>query len=201
MEKKSVYLKGKFFEKDKIIDPYHSISKQKILPVEPLIQCEAGQAKTMQRQSLYSPWTPKWPPRDKGELASIMEVHVICSVWLLVNCLMAVTNFLLGTCTWILCFCTRIHSVVYFLLSHWCPCKWQLAFHLQSHCIYLCSVVCLTGNPMLLHHAIKSKANSRSLSQEFQPSSTLINFHSRLARALQLQLERIWCHVGFFLLL
>ena len=46
------------------IDPYHSLSKQKILPVEPLIQCEAGRAK----QSLYSPRTPKWPPRDKGEL-------------------------------------------------------------------------------------------------------------------------------------
>ena len=29
-----------------IIDPYHSMSKQKILPVEPLIQCEAGRAKT-----------------------------------------------------------------------------------------------------------------------------------------------------------
>ena len=51
------------------IDPYHSMSKQKILPVEPLIQCEAGRAKTMQRQSLYSPKTPKWPPSDKGELA------------------------------------------------------------------------------------------------------------------------------------
>ena len=36
------------------------MSKQKILPVEPLIQCEAGRAKTMQRQSLYSPRTPKW---------------------------------------------------------------------------------------------------------------------------------------------
>ena len=45
------------------------MSKQKILPVEPLIQCEAGRAKTMQRQSLYSPRTPKWPPSDKGELA------------------------------------------------------------------------------------------------------------------------------------
>ena len=44
------------------------MSKQKVLPVEPLIQCEAGRAKTMQRQSLYSPRTPKWPPRDKGEL-------------------------------------------------------------------------------------------------------------------------------------
>ena len=43
------------------------MSKQKILPVEPLIQCEAGRAKTMQRQSLYSPRTPKWPPSDKGE--------------------------------------------------------------------------------------------------------------------------------------
>ena len=50
------------------IDPYHSMSKQKIFPVEPLIQCEAGRAKTMQRQSLYSPRTPKWPPSDKGEL-------------------------------------------------------------------------------------------------------------------------------------
>ena len=50
------------------IGPYHSMSKQKILPVEPLIQCEAGRAKTMQRQSLYSPRTPKWPPSDKGEL-------------------------------------------------------------------------------------------------------------------------------------
>ena len=50
------------------IDPYHSMSKQKILPVEPLIQCEAGRAKTMQRQSLYSPRTPKWPLSDKGEL-------------------------------------------------------------------------------------------------------------------------------------
>ena len=49
------------------IDPYHSMSKQKILPIEPLIQCEAGRAKTMQRQSLYSPQTPKWPPSDKGE--------------------------------------------------------------------------------------------------------------------------------------
>ena len=46
------------------------MSKQKILPVEPLIQCEAGRAKTMQRQSLYSPRTPKWPPSDKGELLS-----------------------------------------------------------------------------------------------------------------------------------
>ena len=44
------------------------MSKQKILLVEPLIQCEAGRAKTMQRQSLYSPRTPKWPPSDKGEL-------------------------------------------------------------------------------------------------------------------------------------
>ena len=43
------------------------MSKQKILPVEPLIQCEAGRAKTMPRQSLYSPRTPKWPPSDKGE--------------------------------------------------------------------------------------------------------------------------------------
>ena len=51
------------------IDPYHSMSKQKILPVEPLIQCEAGRAKTIQRQSLYSPRTPKWPPSDKGELS------------------------------------------------------------------------------------------------------------------------------------
>ena len=50
-----------------LIDPYHSMSKQKILPVEPLIQCEAGRAKTMQRQSLYSPRTPKWPQSDKGE--------------------------------------------------------------------------------------------------------------------------------------
>ena len=50
------------------IGPYHSMSKQKILPIEPLIQCEAGRAKTMQRQSLYSPRTPKWPPSDKGEL-------------------------------------------------------------------------------------------------------------------------------------
>ena len=55
------------------IDPYHSMSKQKILPVEPLIQCEAGRAKTMQRQSLYSPRTPKWPPSDKGELASQIQ--------------------------------------------------------------------------------------------------------------------------------
>ena len=46
------------------IDPYHSMSKQKILPVQPLIQCEAGRAKTMQRQSLYSPGTPKWPPTE-----------------------------------------------------------------------------------------------------------------------------------------
>ena len=44
------------------------MSKQKILPVEPLIQCEAGRAKTMQRQSLYSPRTPKWPQSDKGEM-------------------------------------------------------------------------------------------------------------------------------------
>ena len=55
------------------IDPYHSMSKQKILPVEPLIQCEAGRAKTMQRQSLYSPRTPKWPPSDKGELLSSLS--------------------------------------------------------------------------------------------------------------------------------
>ena len=55
------------------IDPYHSMSKQKILPVEPLIQCEAGRAKTMQRQSLYSPRTPKWPPRDKGEYSIYNE--------------------------------------------------------------------------------------------------------------------------------
>ena len=40
------------------------------LPVEPLIQCEAGRAKTIQRQSLYSPRTPKWPPSDKGEFAA-----------------------------------------------------------------------------------------------------------------------------------
>ena len=52
------------------IGPYLSMSKQNILPVEPLIQCEAGRAKTMQRQSLYSPRTPKWPPSDKGELTS-----------------------------------------------------------------------------------------------------------------------------------
>ena len=55
---------------DMDIDPYHSMSKQKILPVKPLIQCEAGRAKTMQRQSLYSPKTPKWPPSDKGKLRS-----------------------------------------------------------------------------------------------------------------------------------
>ena len=55
------------------IGPCHSMSKQKILPVEPLIQCEAGRAKTMQRQSLYSPRTPKWPPSDKGELLSADE--------------------------------------------------------------------------------------------------------------------------------
>ena len=58
-----------------LIDPYHSMSKQKILPVEPLIQCEAGRAKTMQRQSLYSPRTPKWPPSDKGELTSLVSLH------------------------------------------------------------------------------------------------------------------------------
>ena len=57
------------------IDPYHSLSKQKILPVEPLIQCEAGRAKTMQRQSLYSPRTPKWPPSDKRELLLRMLYH------------------------------------------------------------------------------------------------------------------------------
>ena len=56
--------------RNRVIDPYHSMSKQEILPVEPLIQCEAGRAKTMQRQSLYSPRTPKWPPSDKGELLS-----------------------------------------------------------------------------------------------------------------------------------
>ena len=49
------------------------MSKQKILPVEPLIQCEAGRAKTMQRQSLYSPRTPKWPPSDEGELEAVVE--------------------------------------------------------------------------------------------------------------------------------
>ena len=59
--------------KKRSIGPYHSMSKQKILPVEPLIQCEAGRAKTMQRQSLYSPRTPKWPPSDKGEF----NVHSI----------------------------------------------------------------------------------------------------------------------------
>ena len=48
------------------------MSKQKVLPVEPLIQCEAGRAKTMQRQSLYSPRTPKWPPRDKGEWSQVI---------------------------------------------------------------------------------------------------------------------------------
>ena len=47
------------------------MSKPKILPVEPLIQCEAGRAKTMQRQSLYSPRTPKWPPSDKGEFGLV----------------------------------------------------------------------------------------------------------------------------------
>ena len=46
------------------IDTYHLMSKQEILPVEPLIQCEAGRAKTIQRQSLYSPRTPKWPRRQ-----------------------------------------------------------------------------------------------------------------------------------------
>ena len=49
------------------------MSKPKILPVEPLIQCEAGRAKTMQRQSLYSPRTPKWPPSDKGEFRLILQ--------------------------------------------------------------------------------------------------------------------------------
>ena len=60
------------------IDPYHSMSKQKILPVEPLIQCEAGRAKTMQRQSLYSPRTPKWPPSDKGEFHIFIVAHPKC---------------------------------------------------------------------------------------------------------------------------
>ena len=59
---------SKYLASQLVIDPYHSLSKQKILPVEPLIQCEAGRAKTMQRQSLYSPRTPKWPPSDKREL-------------------------------------------------------------------------------------------------------------------------------------
>ena len=60
-----------------LIDPYHSMSKQKILPVEPLIQCEAGRAKTMQRQSLYSPRTPKWPPSDKGELSLDRPTQIV----------------------------------------------------------------------------------------------------------------------------
>ena len=63
-----LYNSIKEFTENNSIDPYHSLSKQKILPVEPLIQCEAGRAKTMQRQSLYSPRTPKWPPSDKREL-------------------------------------------------------------------------------------------------------------------------------------
>ena len=54
------------------IGPYHSMSKLKILPVETLIQCEAGRAKTMQRQSPYSPRTPKWPPSDKGEFQDLL---------------------------------------------------------------------------------------------------------------------------------
>ena len=58
------------------IGPYHSMSKLKILPVETLIQCEAGRAKTMQRQSPYSPRTPKWPPSDKGEFALVKLVDV-----------------------------------------------------------------------------------------------------------------------------
>ena len=52
------------------------MSKLKILPVEPLIQCEAGRAKTMQRQSLYSPRTPKWPPSDKGELSFLLKLNL-----------------------------------------------------------------------------------------------------------------------------
>ena len=64
------YVKSKW-NTSAAIDPYHSMSKQKILPVEPLIQCEAGRAKTMQRQNLYSPRTPKWPPHDKGEFHGI----------------------------------------------------------------------------------------------------------------------------------
>ena len=72
------------------IGPYHSMSKQKILPVEPLIQCEAGRAKTMQRQSLYSPRTPKRPPSDKGEcsktksrlhtkISTVVRSEVVCA--------------------------------------------------------------------------------------------------------------------------
>ena len=54
------------------------MSKQEILPVEPLIQCEAGRAKTIQRQSLYSPRTPKWPPSDKGEYCTIRDLKCPC---------------------------------------------------------------------------------------------------------------------------
>ena len=61
------------------IDPYHSMSKQKILPVEPLIQCEAGRPKTMQRQSLYSPRSPKWPPSDMGELGEFNLMYTLGS--------------------------------------------------------------------------------------------------------------------------
>ena len=59
------------------------MSKQKILPVEPLIQCEAGRAKTMQRQSLYSPRTPKWPPSDKREYKSLVRpvLEYAAPVW------------------------------------------------------------------------------------------------------------------------
>ena len=62
------------------------MSKQKILPVEPLIQGEAGRAKTMQRQSLYSLRTPKWPPSDKGELEetsnSMEENSFTCNIFI-----------------------------------------------------------------------------------------------------------------------
>ena len=43
------------------IELNHAMLKQKILPISPLIQCDAGRAK----KKLFS-WDSKWLPCDKG---------------------------------------------------------------------------------------------------------------------------------------
>ena len=64
------------------VDPYQSMSKQKILHVYALIQCEAWRTKTMQRQGLYSPRTPKWALSDKVELQFARSCNYDRSFWL-----------------------------------------------------------------------------------------------------------------------
>ena len=55
------------------IELYHAILKQKNLPVQPHIQCEAGRAKT----KLFVLLGLKWPPCDKGLLGpnSLFNFH------------------------------------------------------------------------------------------------------------------------------